>query len=42
MIFFDELGLTERSKSNRLKPLQEKLESTDKGEGMSFVGISNY
>lgn len=42
MILFDELGLAERSKSNPLKVLHEKLEYTGKKEGFSFVGISNY
>jgi len=42
MVLFDELGLAERSKSNPLKVLHEKLEYTGKEEGVSFVGISNY
>ena len=42
MILFDELGLAERSESNPLKVLHEKLEYTGKKEGVSFVGISNY
>ena len=42
MLLFDELGLAERSKSNPLKVLHEKLEYTGKDEGVSFVGISNY
>ena len=42
MVLFDELGLAERSKSNPLKVLHEKLEYTGKDEGVSFVGISNY
>ena len=42
MVLFDELGLAERSDSNPLKVLHEKLEFTGKDEGVSFVGISNY
>ena len=42
MVLFDELGLAERSESNPLKVLHEKLEYTGKDEGVSFVGISNY
>ena len=42
MVLFDELGLAERSESNPLKVLHEKLEYTGKEEGVSFVGISNY
>jgi len=42
MVLFDELGLAERSTSNPLKVLHEKLEYTGKEEGVSFVGISNY
>ena len=42
MVLFDELGLAERSQSNPLKVLHEKLEYTGKEEGVSFVGISNY
>ena len=42
MVLFDELGLAERSESNPLKVLHEKLEYTGKKEGVSFVGISNY
>ena len=42
MVLFDELGLAERSKSNPLKVLHEKLEYTGKEEGVSFIGISNY
>ena len=42
MILFDELGLAERSPSNPLKVLHEKLEYNGKKEGISFVGISNY
>ena len=42
MVLFDELGLAERSESNPLKVLHEKLEYAGKDEGVSFVGISNY
>ena len=42
MVLFDELGLAERSESNPLKVLHEKLEYSGKDEGVSFVGISNY
>jgi len=42
MVLFDELGLAERSESNPLKVLHEKLEYTGKDEGVSFIGISNY
>ena len=42
MVLFDELGLAERSTSNPLKVLHEKLEYSGKKEGVSFVGISNY
>ena len=42
MILFDELGLAERSPSNPLKVLHEKLDDKGKDEGVSFVGISNY
>ena len=42
MILFDELGLAERSDSNPLKVLHEKLEYTGQKRGVSFVGISNY
>ena len=42
MVLFDELGLAERSESNPLKVLHEKLEYTGKKDGVSFVGISNY
>ena len=42
MILFDELGLSEKSKSNPLKVLHSKLEYGGKKEGVSFVGISNY
>ena len=42
MILFDELGLSEKSKTNPLKVLHSKLEYGGKKEGVSFVGISNY
>ena len=42
MILFDELGLSEKSKSNPLKVLHSKLEYGGKKDGVSFVGISNY
>ena len=42
MILFYELGLAERSDSNPLKLLHEKLEYTGQKRGVSFVGISNY
>ena len=42
MVLFDELGLAERSKSNPLKVLYEKLEYAGIEEGVSFIGISNY
>ena len=41
-IFFDELGLAEKSKSNPLKVIHNKLEYTGKTEGTCFIGISNY
>ena len=42
MILFEELVLAERSESNPLKVLHEKLEFRCKKERVSFVGISNY
>ena len=42
MIVFDQLGLSEKSKSNPLKVLHSKLEYLGKDESVSFVGISNY
>ena len=42
MVLFDELGLAERSKSNPLNVLYEKLEYSGKEERVSFIGISNY
>ena len=42
MIFFDELGLAERSPSNPLKVLHSKLEDNNKINDISFVGISNW
>ena len=42
MILFDELGLSEKSKTNPLKVLHSKLEYGGKKDGVSFVGISNY
>ena len=42
MILFDRLGFAEKSKNNPLKLLHSKFEYSDKEEGVSFVGISNY
>ena len=42
MILFDQLGLAEKSKTNPLKVLHQKLEYDDKKDGVTFVGISNY
>ena len=42
MILFDELGLAEKSQSNPLKVLHNKLEYNGKNEGVCFIGISNY
>ena len=42
MILFDELDLSEKSKTNPLKILHSKLESKDMNENISFIGISRY
>ena len=42
MILFDELGLVEKSPTNPLKVLHNKLEYGGKTEGTCFIGISNY
>ena len=42
MILFDELGLAEKSITNPLKVLHNKLEYGGKTEGTCFIGISNY
>ena len=42
MILFDELGLAEKSSTNPLKILHNRLEYGGKTEGTCFVGISNY
>ena len=42
MIFYDELGLAEKSETNPLKVLHSKLEYDGNNEGVSFIGISNY
>ena len=42
MILFDELGLAEKSPTNPLKVLHNKLEYGGKTEGTCFIGISNY
>ena len=42
MILFDDLGFSERSKSNPLKVLNSIFEYGGNEEGVSFVGISNY
>jgi len=42
MILFDELGLAEKSSTNPLKVLHNKLEYGGKAEGICFIGISNY
>ena len=42
MILFDELGLADKSPTNPLKVLHNKLEYGGKTEGTCFVGISNY
>ena len=42
MIFFDDLGLAEKSKTNPLKILYSKLEFAGKDENVSFIGISRY
>jgi len=41
-ILFNNLELSEKSKSNPLKVLQPKLEYLGKDESVSFVGINNY
>jgi hypothetical protein len=42
IIFFDKLGLAEKSPTNPLKILHHKLEYDGKNEGVCFIGISNY
>ena len=42
MILFDELGLADKSPTNPLKVLHNKLEYGGKTEGTCFIGISNY
>ena len=42
VIFFDELGLADKSKTNPLNLLYSKLEYPNKNEGISFIGTSNY
>ena len=42
MLFFDELGLAERSKYKPLKALHSLLEFDGNKNGISFIGISNW
>ena len=45
LVYFDELGLAERSKDNPLKVLHSKLEYDDsipKSDKIGFIGISNW
>ena len=42
MIFFDEMGLTERSPNNPLKAIHSQLEYDDNEFKIAFVGISNW
>ena len=42
LVIFDELGLAEKSKSYPLKILHSRLEYANNGEGVSFIGISNF
>ena len=42
MIFFDEMGLAERSPNNPLKAIHSQLEYDDNEFKIAFVGISNW
>ena len=42
MIFFDEMGLAERSANNPLKAIHSQLEYDDNEFKIAFVGISNW
>lgn len=42
MILFDELGLAEKSPTNPLKVLHNKLDYGGITEGICFIVISNY
>ena len=42
MIFFDEMGLAERSPNNPLKAIHKQLEYDDNETKISFIGISNW
>ena len=42
MILFNEMGLSEKSKSSPLKVLNSKLDYAGNEEGVSFIGISDY
>jgi hypothetical protein len=41
-IYFDEIGLAEKSPHNPLKVLHSKLEINNEENDVSFIGISNY
>ena len=42
LILFNEMGLSEKSKSSPLKVLNSKLDYAGNEEGVSFIGISDY
>ena len=42
MIFFDEMGLEERSPNNPLKAIQSQLEYDDNEFKIAFIGIYNW
>lgn len=42
MLFFDEMGLAERSPNNPLKALHEELEYSQNEDKIAFIAISNW
>ena len=42
LLFFDELGLAERSPNNPLKAIHAELEYSDNVDKIAFIGISNW
>jgi len=42
LVYFDEMGLAEKSKNNPLKILHAELEPRDDKDKVAFIGISNY
>ena len=41
-LFFDELGLAERSPNNPLKAIHSELEYEENDDKIAFIGISNW